>query len=91
MANATDIGSDCLDIKWYHGADLTVVNNGEPGRESACLRDAKQNGLRDREIESVRKASLLLFHCPVGINLMHLHAAKASLCFPYFFYVLLIP
>lgn len=54
---------------------------------SACLPDAKLNGLCNREIESVRKASLLLCLCPVGVNLMHLHAARASLFLSSVFYM----
>lgn len=74
------------DIKWYHGADLTMVNNGEACSESACLPDAKQSGLCDGEIRIVRKAFVFLSPCPVGVSLMH-SAEQESHCFPSFLYL----
>ena len=67
-------------IKWHHGADLAVVNNGEPGRAGLC--NANQNGLCDSE--SVGKASLLFFPQPSRCKSNASRRAGALAVFPLF-------
>lgn len=78
MANAADIGSDCVILSGIMVPTLLWWIMEKPGRESASLQRCQtdHDNLHDREAGCVLEKEL----DPVGVNLMYLDAMGVSRC-----------